>query len=67
MKTLLQNPVTHLFLKKIGEWTLDPDQAMNFKDLSEAIRFQISHHLTEAQVFLKLDWRTTDESIAVQG
>ena len=67
MKTLLHNPVTHLFLKKLGEWTLDPNQAMNFKDLSEAIRFQIAHHITEAQVFLKLDRRISDEPVAVQG
>lgn len=55
MKTLLHNPVTHLFLKSIGEWTLDPQQALNFRDLGSAVKYQIDHHLTELQVFLKLD------------
>ena len=55
MKTLLHNPVTHLFLKELGEWTLDPDRALSFKDIYEAIDYQIAHHLTEAQVFMKLE------------
>jgi hypothetical protein len=55
MKTLLQNPVTHLFFKNLEEWTLDPNQARDFNELSKAIRFQIEHHLHDLQVFLKLE------------
>ena len=55
MKTLLHNPVTHLFLKRLDEWTLDPNQAMSFRDIADAIKFQMSNHLGDAEVFLKLD------------
>ncbi len=55
MKTLLHNPVTHLFLKEIGEWTIDPEQAMHFSEFSEAEKYCRDHHLYDVQLFLKLD------------
>ena len=64
MKTMLHNPVTHLFLKQMGEWTLDPKQAMSFRDIGDAIKFQITNHLNDAEVFLKLDNLKPDEATA---
>lgn len=55
MKMLLHNPITHLFLKRVGEWTLDPDVAMHFPDISSAQRYCSEHHLSGIQLFLKLE------------
>lgn len=55
MKTLLHNPITHLYLKRIGEWTLDPDKAMHFHDVSEAQDYCVQHHLNSVQLFLKFE------------
>ena len=66
MKTMLHNPVTHLFLKQIGEWTLDPKQAMSFRDIGDAIKYQMSNHLNDAQVFVKLDnWELNEPATNV--
>ncbi len=64
MKTLLHNPITHLYLKRVGEWTLDPDSAMHFADITEAQNYCLEHHLNGVQLFLKFenpDYSTIEE------
>ncbi|MDB6025718.1 MAG: hypothetical protein JWM68_1941 [Verrucomicrobiales bacterium] len=67
MKTLLHNPITHLFLKHLGEWTLDPDKAMQFADVSEAQKYCHAHHLNGVQLFLRFDPPDYDAIAERQG
>ena len=39
MKTLLRHVSTGLYVQSADQWTGDPDQAHDFKTMSEAIRF----------------------------
>jgi len=39
MKTLLRHASTGLYVQSADQWTGDPDQAYDFRTMSEAIRF----------------------------
>ena len=39
MRTLLRNVPTGLYVQSAEEWTGNPDEAYDFKTMSEAIRF----------------------------
>jgi hypothetical protein len=39
MKTLLRNVPTGLYVQSAGNWTGNPDEALDFKTMSQAISF----------------------------
>ena len=39
MKTLLRNVPTGLYVQSAQDWTSNPDEAFDFRTMSQAIRF----------------------------
>jgi hypothetical protein len=55
MKILVQNCLTHLYLRTLSEWTADAAEARNFRASEEAIIFCSKHQIPAVQVVLKFD------------
>ena len=53
MRVLIQNCLKFCYLKSLGEWTEDPDEAMDFLSSEKALAFCIEHSVPAAQVVLR--------------
>jgi hypothetical protein len=50
MKILLQHVRTKLYVRSLGNWTLDPAEACDFQHSQRAIEFAREHGLTAVQI-----------------
>ena len=55
MKILVQNCMSHLYLKTLTQWTADPAEAMVFPSSENAILYCIEREVPAAQIVLKFD------------
>ena len=55
MKILVQNCLTHLYLKSLTQWTADPSEAQTFPSSENAILFCTKHEIAAVQIVLKFD------------
>ena len=55
MKILLQDPQTKLFLKRLDEWTADPDEALEFESLTRALQLSRTGRVNNARILLHFD------------
>jgi hypothetical protein len=55
MKILVQNCLTHLYLKSPTQWTADPAEAQAFPSSENAILFCNKHEIPAVQIVLKFD------------
>ena len=55
MRVLIQNLKSMLFLKELGSWTKNSDEAMNFETTVKALRFHRKHRLKGIQVVIKFE------------
>jgi hypothetical protein len=53
MKILLQHSRTQLYLRGLGDWTPDPNQAYDFGHSQRAIDFAREHYIAGAQIAVK--------------
>jgi hypothetical protein len=53
MKILVQNCLTHLYLKSLNEWTADPTEAHSFASSEKAILYCSKHEIPAVQIVLK--------------
>ena len=65
MKILVQNCVTHLYLKYLSEWTSDAEEAQNFVSSHRAMIFCAQHRLPAVQIVLKFDSERYDISLPI--
>lgn len=65
MKILVQNCLTHLFLRSLTEWTGDPMEAKSFPTSEEAIRYCTKHRLPAVQIVLKFELDHFDISVPI--
>jgi hypothetical protein len=55
MKILVQNCLTHLYLKTLTEWTAVSSEAMGFPSSESAILYCSRHRIPAVQIVLKFD------------
>jgi len=55
MKILVQNCMTHLYLKSLTQWTADAAEAKTFPTSENAILFCAKHDIPAVQIVLKFD------------
>ena len=53
MRVLLQNTETKLYYRGPDEWTDDPNQAMDFEHVSQAVRTYTHENVFYAQIVLE--------------
>jgi hypothetical protein len=53
MNVLIQNPLTLSYFQADHKWTADPDEAWNFKDSRNAVRFCAEHGMLDCEIVLK--------------
>lgn len=53
MKILLQHSRTQLYLRGLGDWTPDPNQAYDFGRSQRAMDFAREHYIVGAQIAVK--------------
>ena len=53
MKVLIQNPMTLSYFEADHKWTADPDQARNFNDSRNAVRFCSERGMLDYEIVLK--------------
>lgn len=53
MNILLQHARTQLYLRGLGDWTLDPNQACDFGHSQKAIDFAREHNIAGVQIVVK--------------
>ncbi len=53
MKILLQHTRTQLYLRDVGDWTTNPDEARDFQNSQRAIGFAREHSLAGVQIAVK--------------
>jgi len=61
MRILLQHIRTQLYLRKLGSWTPDPQEAFDFRHSQSAIDFTRQHDLRGVQIVVKLNDREHEE------
>lgn len=65
MKILVQNCLTHLYLKTPSEWTADSDEAKSFPTSEKAIVYCSKNRIPAVQVVLKFDYARYDISLPI--
>ena len=65
MRILVQNCLTHLYLKTLSEWTANPSDAKNFPSSESAIVYCSKHQIPAVQVVLKFDPDRYDISVPI--
>lgn len=63
MKILLQHSRTQLYLRGLGDWTPDPNQAYDFGHSQRAIDFACEHYVAGVQIAVKFVDPEFDEII----
>jgi hypothetical protein len=53
MKVLIQNPLTLSYLENDRKWTHDPENALDFKESRNAVRYCSDHDLLDMEIVLK--------------
>jgi hypothetical protein len=53
MKILVQNCLTHLYLKALDAWTANPTDAKDFQSSEKAILYCTQHQIPAVQIVLK--------------
>jgi len=53
MKILLQHVRTKLYVRSLGNWTMNPAEAYDFQHSQRAIDFARDHGLTSVQIAVK--------------
>ena len=61
MRILLQHVRTQLYLRSLGNWTMNPLEACNFQHSQRAIDFVNEHGLTGVQIAVKFSDSQYDE------
>ena len=67
MKILVQNCLTHLFLKSLTQWTANPAEAETFPSSENAILFCAKYDIPAVQIVLKFDPDRYDITRRVSG
>jgi hypothetical protein len=65
MKILVQNCLTHLYLKSLSEWTPAPSEARTFPSSESAIVYCAEHRIAAVQIVLKFDFDKYDISVPI--
>ena len=65
MKILVQNCLTHLYLKTLSEWTSSPFEARSFPTSENAIVYCAEHRIPAVQIVLKFDYDKYDISVPI--
>jgi hypothetical protein len=65
MKILVQNCLTHLYLKTTSEWTDVPSEAKRFASTETAMMFCLQHNLPAVHIVLKFEPDRYDMTIPV--
>jgi hypothetical protein len=65
MKILVQNCMTHLYLKTLTQWTAMPSEAMNFPSSESAILYCTQHDIPAVQIVLKFDPERYDITVPI--
>jgi hypothetical protein len=65
MKILVQNCLTHLYLKTLSEWTADSAEAKTFPNSESAILYCSQHRLSAVQIVLKFESDRYDISLPI--
>jgi hypothetical protein len=65
MKILVQNCMTHLYLKTLSDWTPSASEAKNFPSSESAIVYCAEHRIPTVQVVLKFDPDKYDISVPI--
>jgi len=55
MKILVQNCLTHLYLKSLTEWTADAAEARTFSSSENALLYCAKHEIAAVQIVLKFE------------
>ena len=63
MKILLQLSRTHLYFRKLGDWTDDPQEAFDFQHSQKAINLARQHRLSGVQIAVKFIDSEFDEVV----
>lgn len=53
MKVLIQNPLTLSYFANDTKWTSDPDEAADFRDSRNAVRYCAQHGMLDLEIVLK--------------
>lgn len=53
MKVLIQNPLTLSYFQAHHKWTADPDEAWNFNDSRNAVKYCAEHDMLDYEIVLK--------------
>lgn len=61
MKILLQHMRTQLYLRSLGNWTVNPFEAFDFQHSQRAIDFAREHALNGTQIAVKFTESQFDE------
>ena len=64
MEVLIQHQRTQKFLKAIGIWTNEPNDALFFKSTANAMQFGEGSKLKDVQLVVRFQ---KDKSIAIRG
>jgi hypothetical protein len=65
MKILVQNCLTHLYLKALAEWTHEVSEARSFPNSERAIAFCTEHRIPAVQVVLKFESDRYDINVPI--
>lgn len=65
MKILVQNCLTHLYLKTLSDWTPIAADAKQFSTSERAISFCAKHQIPAVQIVLKFDYDRYDISLPI--
>jgi hypothetical protein len=65
MKILVQNCLTHLYLKSLTEWTADPTEAKSFPASENAILYCSQHQIPAVQIVLKFEPARYDITVPI--
>jgi hypothetical protein len=63
MKILLQHSRTQLYLRKLGDWTDNAQEAFDFQHSQKAIDFARHHHLAGVQIAVNFVDSDCDEVV----
>jgi hypothetical protein len=63
MRILIQNCFKYCYLKSLGEWTDNPDEAMTFPSSERALAFCTEHRIPDAQLVLKFEYDEYDVTL----
>ena len=63
MRILLQHVRTQLYLRSLGNWTMNPLEACDFQHSQRAIDFTREHGLTGVQIAVKFNDSHYDEVV----